>query len=139
MPTFSVTTAKEKALAERMRRMGVREENLEEKFVRASGPGGQKVNKTSSCVQLKHLPTGLMVRCQRERSQVLNRFIARCRLLDRIEKVRKGFVAEEERRIAKIRGQKRKRSRRAKEKVLAAKRRQSDKKKSRGAVREDVE
>ena len=139
MPTFSVTTAKEKALAERMRRMGVREENLEEKFVRASGPGGQKVNKTSSCVQLKHLPTGLMVRCQRERSQALNRFVARGRLLDRIEKMQKGFVEKERSRVAKIRRQKRKRSRRAKEKILAAKRRQSDRKKSRGPVREDIE
>ena len=139
MPTFSVTAVKEKALAERMRKMGVLEGDLEERFVRASGPGGQKVNKTSSCVQLKHLPTGLMVRCQRERSQAINRFVARCRLLDRIEKMQKGFVAEEKARIAKIRRQKRKRSRRAKEKVLAAKRRQSDKKKHRGAVREDVE
>ncbi len=137
MPTFSVTAVKERALAERMRKMGVREEDLQEKFVRASGPGGQKVNKTSSCVQLKHLPTGLSVRCSRERSQALNRFIARRRLLDRIEKMRKGFVAEEKHRIEKIRRQKRKRSRRAKEKMLAAKRRTSEKKKRRGTVRED--
>ncbi len=134
MPTFSVSAAKERALAQRMRKMNVREEDLQEKFVRASGPGGQKVNKTSSCVQLKHLPTGLLVRCQKERSQALNRFIARRRLLDRIEKMRQGFVAEERARIAKIRRQKRKRSRRAKEKMLAGKRRQSEKKKRRGAV-----
>ncbi len=119
-----------------MRKMNVREEDLQEKFVRASGPGGQKTNKTSSCVQLKHLPTGLLVRCPRERSQAINRFIARCRLLDRIEKMRQGFVAEEKARITKIRRQKRKRSRRAKEKMLAGKRRQSEKKKRRGAVEE---
>ncbi len=136
MLAFSVSAAKERALAQRMRKMNVREEDLEEKFVRASGPGGQKVNKTSSCVQLKHLPTGLLVRCQRERSQALNRFIARRRLLDRIEKMRQGFVAEEKARVAKIRRQKRKRSRRAKEKMLAGKRRQSDKKKLRATVRD---
>lgn len=139
MPTFSVSTAKERALAERMRKMGVREEDLQEKFVRASGPGGQKVNKTSSCVQLKHLPTGLMVRCGRERSQVLNRFIARRRLLDRIEKMRTGSVAEEKSRIEKIRRQKRKRSRRAKEKMLAGKRLLSKKKKLRAPARADEE
>lgn len=139
MRMFSVTTAKERILAARMRKMGVREEDLQEKFVHASGPGGQKVNKTSSCVQLKHLPTGLLVRCQRERSQALNRFIARRKLLDRIEKMRQGFVTEEKRRIEKIRRQKRKRSRRAKEKMLAEKRRVSEKKQRRGAVREDEE
>ncbi len=137
MPTFNVSAAKERALAERMRKMGIREEDLREKFVRASGPGGQKVNKTSSCVQLKHLPTGLLVRCQRERSQALNRFIARRRLLDRIEKMRQGFVAEEKRRINKIRKQKRRRSRRAKEKMLAEKRRLSEKKQRRAVVRID--
>ncbi len=139
MRMFSVTTAKERMLAARMRKMGVREEDLQEKFVHASGPGGQKVNKTSSCVQLKHLPTGLLVRCQRERSQALNRFIARRKLLDRIEKMRQGFVTEEKRRIEKIRRQKRKRSRRAKEKILAEKRRVSEKKQRRGAVRENEE
>lgn len=134
MPTFSVSAAKERALAERMRRLGIREDDLRERFVRASGPGGQKVNKTSSCVQLKHLPTGLSVQCQRGRSQALNRFIARRRLLDRIEKMRQGFVAEEKRRINKIRKQKRRRSRRAKEKMLAEKRRLSEKKQRRAAV-----
>lgn len=139
MRMFGVTTAKERMLAARMRKMGVREEDLHEKFVHASGPGGQKVNKTSSCVQLKHLPTGLLVRCQRERSQALNRFVARRKLLDRIEKMRQGFVTEEKRRVEKIRRQKRKRSRRAKEKMLAEKRRVSEKKQRRGAVREDEE
>ncbi len=73
--------------------LGVREEDLKETFVRSSGPGGQKVNKTSSCVQLTHLPTGLSVKCQQERSQTLNRFLARRLLLDRIERLQTGLVA----------------------------------------------
>ncbi len=118
-----------------MRRMGISEKDLEETFIRSSGPGGQKVNKTSSCVLLRHIPSGLSVKCQQERSQALNRFIARRRLLDKIERRRKGFIEEERKRIEKIRRQKRKRSKRAKEKMLAAKRRQSEKKKLRAAVR----
>ena len=119
--------------------LGVRAEDLKESFVRASGPGGQKVNKTSTCVMLKHIPTGLSVKCQKERSQALNRFIARRRLLDRIEKMRQGFVAKEKQRIEKIRRQKRRRSRRAKEKMLEAKHRQSQKKQQRKSVDISVE
>ena len=119
--------------------LGVRAEDLKESVVRASGPGGQKVNKTSTCVMLKHIPTGLSVKCQKERSQALNRFIARRRLLDRIEKMRQGFVAKEKQRIEKIRRQKRRRSRRAKEKMLEAKHRQSQKKQQRKSVDISVE
>jgi protein subunit release factor B len=84
MSVFSVSDSKEKALLERMERLGVKEEEFRETFVRASGSGGQKVNKTSSCVFLLHVPTGLSVKCQQERSQALNRFVARRLLLDRI-------------------------------------------------------
>ena len=119
-----------------MRRMGIREEDLLEKFVRSSGAGGQHVNKTSTCVQLKHLPTGLMVRCQKARSQGLNRFLARRLLLDRIEEARTGARSVERQRVEKIRRQKRRRSRRAREKMLDNKRRQGSKKKLRRAVRE---
>ena len=125
---FTVTEAKERELKERMEKLGVREDDLRETFVRSSGPGGQKVNKTSSCVHLLHIPTGLAVKCQQERSQALNRFFARRILLDRIERMREGIVSAERQRIEKVRRQKRKRSRRAKEKVLEAKRRQSEKK-----------
>jgi len=128
MSLFTVSTEKEKALLERMARLGVAESDLRETFVRSSGPGGQKVNKTSSCVQLVHVPTGLTVKCQRERSQALNRFLARRLLLDRIEKLQKGVGEAERDRAEKIRRQKRKRSRRAKEKMLEGKRRQSEKK-----------
>ena len=116
------------ALRERMERLGVREEEFRETFIRSSGPGGQKVNKTSSCVYLVHLPTGLSVKCQQERSQTLNRFLARRLLLDRIERLRTGLVSAERMRTEKIRRQKRRRSRRAQEKTLVAKHIQSEKK-----------
>lgn len=125
---MNVSPEKEAALRERMERLGVREEEFRETFVRSSGPGGQKVNKTSSCVQLTHLPTGLSVKCQRERSQTLNRFLARRLLLDRIERLQTGLVSAVEQRIEKLRRQKRRRSRRAQEKVLAAKHLQAEKK-----------
>jgi protein subunit release factor B len=120
-----------------MASLGVAESDLRETFVRSSGPGGQKVNKTSSCVQLVHIPTGLSVKCQRERSQAVNRFLARRLLLDRIEKLQKGVVEAEKDRVEKIRRQKRKRSKRAKEKMLEGKHRQSEKKGLRGKVPRD--
>lgn len=123
-----VSTEKEKALALRMQDLGVSECDFEESFIRSSGPGGQKVNKSSSCVYLVHTPTGLSVKCQRERSQTLNRFLARRLLLDKIEKQQKGFAAAAQEKIEKIRRQKRKRSRRAKEKILETKHRQARKK-----------
>jgi protein subunit release factor B len=134
MSLFTVSTEKEKALLERMASLGVAESDLRETFVRSSGPGGQKVNKTSSCVQLVHVPTGLSVKCQRERSQAVNRFLARRLLLDRIERLQKGVVEAERDRAEKIRRQKRKRSKRAKEKMLEGKRRQSEKKGFRAKV-----
>jgi protein subunit release factor B len=129
-----VSTEKEKALIARMRDLGVSENDFEESFIRSSGPGGQKVNKSSSCVQLVHIPTGLSVKCQRERSQTLNRFLARRLLLDKIETQQKGFIAEEKEKIEKLRRQKRKRSKRAKEKILTAKHQQARKKELRGKV-----
>ncbi|MCK4249451.1 MAG: peptide chain release factor-like protein [Candidatus Omnitrophica bacterium] len=136
---LNVSPQKEQELLSRMSGLGVKEEDLKESFVRASGPGGQKVNKTSTCVMLKHIPTGLSVKCQKERSQALNRFIARRRLLDKIEEMQKGFVTEEKKRIEKIRRQKRRRSRRAKEKMLEVKHRQSQKKQQRKPVDISVE
>ena len=129
-----VSSEKEKALSHRMLELGVAQSDFEESFVRSSGPGGQKVNKTSSCVQLVHIPTGLSVKCQRERSQSLNRYLARKLLLDKIERVQKGFIEAEKEKIEKIRRQKRKRSKRAKEKMLAAKHLQAEKKVLRSRV-----
>ena len=117
-----------------MQALGVSESDFEESFIRSSDPGGQKVNKSSSCVYLVHIPTGLSVKCQRERSQALNRFLARRLLLDKIEAQKKGFIAAEKETIEKIRRQKRKRSKRAKEKMLKDKHRQARKKELRGKV-----
>ncbi|MCK5595574.1 peptide chain release factor-like protein, partial [bacterium] len=109
------------------------------RFIRSSGAGGQKVNKTSTCVYLKQIPSGTEVKCQAERSQVLNRFLARRILADKIEQVQLGRKSEEDQRIAKIKRQKRRRSKRAKEKILRVKKIQSEKKKSRAFRAEDEE
>ena len=122
MVTFSIRKEKEDALRKKMDNLGIFEKDIVEKFIRSSGKGGQKVNKTSSCVYLKHLPTKIEVKCQRERSQAINRFLARRILTDKIEGMIKGKESEEQQRIAKIRRQKRKRSKRAKLKMLEDKR-----------------
>jgi len=85
MALFGVRPEKETQLAERMARLGIREADLTEQFIKGSGKGGQKINKTSSCVYLLHRPTGIEIKCQRERSQSLNRFFARRELCDRVE------------------------------------------------------
>lgn len=128
MALFTVSQKKEDALLARMEKLGIREEDLRESFVRASGPGGQKVNKTSSCVVLVHVPTGLSVKCQNERSRAMNRFLARRILVDRIERIQKGRASLQRQKIEKIKRQKRKRSKRAQEKVLRLKHIQSEKK-----------
>jgi protein subunit release factor B len=135
MPFFPISSRKEKQLFERMQALGVREQDIEEQFVRSSGAGGQNVNKVSSCVLLHHLPSGLRVKCQKERSQGLNRYLARRLLLDKIEAAVKGRADDEAQRIAKIRRQKHKRSRRAKLRLLADKRHQGEKKSLRAPVR----
>lgn len=125
---FPVSSDKETDLIERLARLGVREQDLLEKFVRASGPGGQNVNKTSTAVHLKHLPSGIEVRCQAARSQGLNRYAVRKKLAERLEAKALGERSEREQEVFKMRKQKRRRSRRAKEKVLALKRHQAGKK-----------
>ncbi len=122
-------------LARRMAALGVRECDIEETFVRSGGHGGQNVNKSSTCVMLLHRPTRLQVKCQTTRQQGLNRFIARRLLLDKIEQLRTGQVAAKQSQMEKVRRQKRKRSRRAKDRMLADKSRNSDKKASRSAPR----
>lgn len=134
-----VRLQKEMALREMMARLGVREEDIEEKFIRSQGPGGQNVNKVSTCVYLRHIVTGIEVKCQQERSQSQNRYHARKLLLKKIERVILGKLSEEQKRIEKIRRQKRRRSRRAKLKMLESKRRHSIKKSLRARVREDRE
>lgn len=111
MPEFAVSAEKNRWLVQKMAELGVREEDLTETFVRSSGNGGQHVNKTSSCVQLKHNQTGIKVTCMRERSQSVNRFLARRELLERIE-VASGVITPEMKKIEKLRKQKDRRRRR---------------------------
>ena len=134
MSIFSVSPEKESQLVQRMAVLGVREAEIEESFVRSGGHGGQNVNKVSTCVMLLHRPTGVSVKCQETRQQGLNRFIARRLLLDKIEERKNGFVAAQRAEIEKIRRQKRKRSRRAKNRMLADKSHHAGKKAARRPV-----
>lgn len=106
------------ALRERMEKLGIRDEDLTEKFIQGGGSGGQKVNKTASCVFLQHAPTGIDVKCQRERSRELNRFLARRELCERLEEKILGKQSAKQQAIEKIRRQKRRRSRRSKSRIL---------------------
>jgi peptide chain release factor len=134
MSAFPVSPEKEAQLARRMAALGVREADIDESFVRSGGHGGQNVNKTATCVMLLHHPTRLQVKCQTTRSQGLNRYLARRLLLDKIEALKKGYVDAERSRIEKIRRQKRKRSRRAKARMLEDKHHQGAKKENRRRV-----
>jgi peptide chain release factor len=127
-----------RALEDRLARLGVRPEDLEESFVHSGGKGGQNVNKVATCVVLVHRPTGIAVKCQRERTQGANRLIARQMLADKIEERKLGAASKRQQEAEKVRRQKRRRSRRAKARMLDDKRAHSQKKAGRGSVgRED--
>ena len=111
-----------------MERLGVKEDELTEKFILGSGSGGQKVNKTSSCVFLHHEPSGIQVKCQAARSRDLNRLLARRELCQKIEEIRDKKISEKERERQKLRKQKKRRSRKSKEKMLEDKRKRAEKK-----------
>jgi protein subunit release factor B len=128
MDMFGVSHKKEEALSAKMVRLGIIERDIEERFIRSRGPGGQHVNKVETGVYLRHGPTGIEVKCMSGRSQALNRFMARRILTSKIETMRLGRQSEARRRIEKIRRQKRRRSRKAKEKMLVEKRMRSEKK-----------
>jgi len=128
---LAVSQKKEKALRAKLESLDIYEKDIKESFIRSRGKGGQNVNKTSTCVYLKHIPSGVEVKCQRARTQGLNRYYARQLLYTKIENLIKGRESEERKQIEKIRRQKRKRSKRAKEKMLADKKRLSQKKKER--------
>lgn len=132
---FPVSPAKIQALLERMEEVGLREEEIEESFVRSGGKGGQNVNKVSTCVVLVHRPSGITVKCQQERSQAMNRYRARHLLADKLEEKERGAQSAVQQRVAKLQRQKRKRSKRAKEKMLADKRERSAIKAQRSSAR----
>jgi peptide chain release factor len=132
-----ITSEKIAALEQRMAAIGITEADLLEKFVRGSGSGGQKINKTSNCVFLKHLPTGICIKCQMDRSRELNRFLARRELCEQLEMIRDGKASAKTQAIEKMRRQKRQRSRRSKQRSTADKRLLSQKKSLRRSPAQD--
>ena len=134
MPIFPVSEEKSNALVKRMEKLGVQESDLEESFIKGSGSGGQKVNKTSSVVQLLHVPSGIEIKCQRGRSQAMNRFHARRELCDKMEEKIEGVKTAKKQAQEKIRRQKRRRSRRQKARMLDDKKKQGEKKTRRRRV-----
>jgi protein subunit release factor B len=132
-----VSPEKIAALEQSMASLGIREEDLLEKFVRGSGSGGQKINKTSNCVFLKHLPTGVCIKCQIDRSREMNRFLARRELCDQLDAIRQGKAIAKTQAIEKLRRQKRPRSQRSKQRSVADKRALSQKKSLRRAPGND--
>jgi protein subunit release factor B len=121
MVRYPVHPDKQRDLLARLKRLGIAEEDLEERFVRGSGRGGQKLNKTSSSVWLTHKPTGILVKCGARRSQALNRFLARRRLAEKLERLRSETVEEEQRTREKIRRKKSRTKRRVRKKLEASK------------------
>jgi len=137
MHPFTVSPEKEDELRRRMQQLGVREEDLEESFVRSGGHGGQNVNKVATCVMLRHLPSGIQVKCQTTRRQGRNRFLARHLLCDKLEARRKERAALARAEQERARRRTRKRSRAAKEKMLEGKSRRSRTKALRRRVNPD--
>ena len=118
MPSFAVSEEKNKWLRETMEALGIREQDIEEKFVRSSGHGGQNVNKTATCVYIKHIPSGTEVKCMETRSQSINRFLARRELVKRLGNLSEQMTPEEVKR-EKTRKQKAKRKKRAASKYFS--------------------
>jgi protein subunit release factor B len=134
---FPVSGDKVRELQARFQALGIRDEDLDEQFVRSGGKGGQNVNKVSTCVVLVHLPSGTRIKCQQERSQGLNRYLARKLLADKLEAERLGRQSAQEQEIERIRRQKRRRSRRSKARMLSDKRAHATVKQGRAPVRRD--
>ena len=125
---MQVSPERESQLQQRMKRLGIHESDLVETFIRGSGKGGQKINKTSSCVRLVHPESSIEIKCQQERSQAMNRHLARRELCDRLEERQLGDQSRRQQEAARIRRQKRRRSRRSKSRMIADRARQSQKK-----------
>lgn len=131
---MDIRDEKQDLLKERMKALGIEDSDLIEKFILGSGKGGQKVNKTNSCVYLKHIPSGIEIKCQRDRSREKNRFFARRELCDKLEEKILEKKSKKQQEIEKIRRQKRKRSKRAKEKMLDEKKKHAKTKQLRKKV-----
>ena len=123
-----ISQDKRNALKKRMAKLGIIEDELIERFIKGSGHGGQKINKTSSCVYLHHRPSGIEIKCQAQRSREMNRFLARRELCDRIDEINLGRLSKRRQRIEKIRRQKRRRSRRQRQRDVGLKRQHGQKK-----------
>jgi protein subunit release factor B len=124
-------------MTKRLARLGVTPGDLRESFVRASGPGGQNVNKVSTCVQLLHVPTGITVKCMTSRSQAQNRVEALGLLADRLEERAEAARLRQAAAVSKQRRQRARRSRGTKRQLVEGKRRRAAVKQGRGRVRED--
>ncbi len=134
MINFGISLSKQKELEEKFLKFDIKEKDIVEKFVHSSGNGGQNLNKVATCVYLKHIPTSIEIKCQKYRTQLLNRYCARKMLAEEIESRFLGEKSAKQQRIEKLRRQKRKRSKRAKEKILELKKIVSQKKQNRQKV-----
>ena len=131
MINFGVTISKQKELEDKFNKLNIKECDIIEKFVHSSGNGGQNVNKVATCVYLKYIPLNIEIKCQKSRTQILNRYYARKMLAEEIESRILGEESKKQKEIEKKRRQKRKRSKRAKEKILELKKINSEKKENR--------
>lgn len=134
MINFGITQTKQKELEDKFNKLNIKENDIIEKFIHSSGNGGQNVNKVSTCVYLKYIPLNIEIKCQKARTQLLNRYYARKMLVEELENRILGEKSKKQREIEKIRRQKRKRSKRAKEKILELKKLNSEKKENRKKV-----
>ena len=121
----------------KMMKAELSEDDIRESFIAGGGAGGQKINKTSSCVSLEHTVTGLRVRCQRTRSREDNRWIAREMLAEKILEKAHSAESAKIQAIEKERRRKRRKSRRQRAIMLGEKRAHSAKKAARRPVSGD--
>ncbi|MCX6990797.1 MAG: peptide chain release factor-like protein [Chlamydiae bacterium] len=125
---MSVSKEKEEEISRFMEKLGIKEDDLIEKFILGSGRGGQNLQKTSSCVYLKHIPTGLEVKCQKDRSRALNRLFARRLLCEKYQEIILEEKSKKQQANEKIRRQKQTRSRKQKARMLDNKKQHAEKK-----------